>query len=281
MPIARPTRTARALVGALLAGTVLTACSGETAADPEPTDSVATTEAPDPAAEVVAPLLERDEVDLATLDLPEAPEGVNPAVWQNAAQMALNLAVGSTSEDLWTVDDPLELVTDVARSALPPIGPSMIDAAPEPINAAKGASLFWGPSFAPDTQPTDARVVDARWSRTTAERNGVTLDLPVVQFTTVFTFEDATPVVVQRQFKIGLERTVPDVGVFQWFVNSTTAGEDECEYWGSGTITPAETPDVEQLQTLVDNVVDQTEIDVSNDDTDFGALRNKACSAGA
>ena len=280
MPLARPTRTAHALVGALLAGTVLTACSGETAADPEPTDGVATTEEPSPAAEVVAPLLERDEVDVATLDLPDAPDGVSPEAWASNAESVRAIAVASLDPELWSTPPGPDVVTPVANEAPSPITRSMkeLDSATEPA-----LSLYFGPTFEADVQPSEARVVDARWTSDVSMQGQTSVDRAVLETTTVYTFDEQTPIVVRHAIRLGSQNPANEpLGVFRWGLNIDASGHDACVRWTDGLLTPAASPDLDELQDLVDHVVDAEPIGPEGDlIDDVAAEREKACSDGA
>jgi hypothetical protein len=222
----------------------------------------------------VAPLLDLDEVDVAEVDPPDAPGGVPAAVWASDTLTVQALALASLDESLWTTDPGKALVTKVARVAPPAVATSMIES---DYSVDPGGSVFWGPAFAPDGQPADARVVDARWTTTVLRGDTGAFQAPVLEVTTVFTFDDATPVVTQRQFKFGADRPGPDVGNSRWAVDNKAGGHDACTYSTDGLIEPSATADLDDLQALVDHVVDQEKVVVDNDLTNLERERKQAC----
>lgn len=257
---------------------LLTACTGgsDDAAPEKDTPSSAASATPtmSPAEKAVAPLVDREAVDLARLPLPR-PVGGNPAAWDTSATAVRLMAVASQKKSLWSAKPGPGVISEVAAAAPPQIEKSMngLD-----LGGERAASLFWAPTFADDARPAAAKVVDARWT-STISTDGNFLPIVVLQATTLYTFADATPVVVQRQFSLGNQRPVPDLGAFRWSVDVETAGADACRMWTDGVIAPTEDADLDQLQTLVDNVVDQKRIDTNFDEKDDAATqRKKECS---
>jgi len=79
----------------------------------------------------------------------------DPAAWDFNAVSVRKLAEASTDPALWDARGGTALVTKVADAAFQTIEQSMIDSVK---GRAPDQSLFWGPAFAPNEQPTNARV---------------------------------------------------------------------------------------------------------------------------
>ena len=277
-------RICRAVAVSAAAAVLLAACSGGSDDAPaEKSASATTTAAPttspaptlSPAEAAVAPLLDREAVDLATLPLPKPSGGGSPAAWDTSALIVRALAVASQDEGLWTTKPGTGAIAKVAAAAPPQVTKSMNDfdtAKKEPP-----VSLFWASTFADGFRPSAAKVVDARWA-STPSTDGSGLPIVIIEATTLYTFETASPVLVQRRFTIAVERPVPDLGAFHWSVDVETGGADDCRMWTEGVIAPKEDADTARVQALVDHVVDQTKVETRVDeDDDVPTLRKEAC----
>lgn len=264
-----PLATARTLLAAALSAALLAGCSSADDTTAKTPQKVAS-----PAQKIVAPLLDLDVVDVESVALPETPQGVDRSAWISNARSVRAIAVASLGESSWDTAAGPETIRRVAGSAPDDVGRAMIDAT---AKAEPATALDWAPTFAGDTQPATARVVDARWAHQTITTNGPSRTLAVLQVTTLYTVDAGRPLVVQRQIALGSQRPTPDLGTFTWVMGTETGGQDTCRYYTDAVVTPADSPDLQQLQSLVDQVVDQTEVVIPEEGTDIAEERTKAC----